>query len=173
MFFLPSDSLKQAHFRVIPTGPAWFGFCHHLAECFHKGSNSTIARRDSRPSGVMNSCVSVGIRYALTKVSALGIGHAAFCDYLTITDIPGPHISTLNVLNSFCDGFNLFFYLIQPAFLLNIQKGHFGDQLCLRFWPGAFFFQFFPAIYQLAVNSGLSCATTMMLSRFPSSLENL
>ncbi|SVJ78621.1 Uncharacterised protein [Klebsiella pneumoniae] len=32
--------------------------------------------------------------------------------------------------------------------MLNIQQGHFSDQLCLRFWPGAFFFQLFPAIYQ-------------------------
>lgn len=108
MFFLPSDSLKESHFRVIPTGPTWFGFCHHLAECFHKGSNSTIARRDSKPSGVMNSCVSVGIRYALTRFRHL----ASVMPLLrppAITDIPGPHISTLNVFDSFDYGFHLFF----------------------------------------------------------------
>jgi hypothetical protein len=28
-------------------------------------------------------------------------------------------------------GFHLFFDLVEAALLLNIQQGHFGDQLCL------------------------------------------
>ncbi|CAM7131350.1 hypothetical protein KLPMCP352M_22250 [Klebsiella pneumoniae] len=135
MSFLPSDSLKQPHFRVIPTGPTGFGFCHHLAECFHK--RLELYDRPSRQQAIRrHELVRIGWdAVCVNKVSTLGIGHTAFCDYLAITDIPGPHISTLNALNSFGYGFNLFFHLIQPAFLLKIQKGHFCDQLCLRFWP--------------------------------------
>ena len=67
----------------------------------------------------------------VNQVPALRISHTALGDNLAITNVPGPHGTALNVLDRFRYRFYLLFDLIQTSLLLNIQQGHFGDQLCL------------------------------------------